>query len=181
VAWCGETPQLLFPSVWAERLSDAELRAYVGHELAHLVQPELRGATSLASLTSLVTCLGVGLALGSLWAGAQPGQHPAAFVALALEPLALTLLVVTHRLPRRRLLMRLEMAADRQAVDWGAPPQLLADTLVRLQEKPLRVSQPLYQRVLYALLLTYVPKAFSEHRIAVLRALPAPAQPRSTA
>lgn len=173
VSWCGATPQLVFPAVWAQELSDEELHAYVRHELAHVVQPELRGGSRLFAISSLLVPVAFGAGLGSLLATGGPTHHPAGCVVLSLVPPALTLLLLGRRLPRRALSMRLELAADRQAVEWGAAPSLLADTLVRMQEKPLRVSQPLYQRALYTLLLTYLPDSFSERRIAVLRALAA--------
>jgi Zn-dependent protease with chaperone function len=171
ISWCNDTPRMAIPSVWAERLSDAHLRAYLAHELAHIGQKRLREVSRLELLrTGTSWNLGLG-AVTLVWLLSPRGfdGHRGVFVLYALVPLVLTVVLALRRLALRNTLVSLELEADRQAVGWGVPPDVLAATLDNLQEPALAVSQPLYQRVLRIVALYDFPRSIVTERIRLLR------------
>ena len=175
IAWCNDEPRMAFPSLWAARLSDEHLRAYVAHELAHIGQKRLREVSRLQLLrTGASWNLGLG-AVTLVWLLSPGGfdSHRGVFVLYALVPLVLTVILALRRLALRQTVVTLELDADRQAVDWGVSPDLLAATLDRLQEPALAVRQPLYQRVLRAVALYDVPRSIAAERTKQLRSLSA--------
>jgi Zn-dependent protease with chaperone function len=173
ISWCNDKPRMAFPSLWAERLSDEHLRAYLAHELAHIGQKRLREVSRLQLLrTGASWNLGLG-GVTLVWLLSPGGfdAHRAVFVLYALVPLALTLILAFRRLAIRHTVVSLEFDADRQAVGWGVSPDVLAATLDRLQEPALAVGQPLYQRVLRVVALYDFPRSVAAERTKLLRSL----------
>jgi Zn-dependent protease with chaperone function len=175
ISWCNDKPRMAFPSLWAERLSDEHLRAYLAHELAHIGQKRLREVSRLQLLrTGAAWNLGLGT-VTLVWLLSPGGfhGHRGVFVLYALVPLVLTVILALRRLALRHTVVSLELDADRQAVGWGVSPDVLAATLDRLQEPALAVRQPLYQRALRVVALYDFPRSIAAERMKQLRSLSA--------
>lgn len=168
VSWCGAQPRMVFPASWIARLTDAELRAYVAHELAHTVQPAFRRLSS-TRLTSRAA--GASLALPPwLLLPADTGTRTVVIVIYAFIPLALTVAIAGRRLMQRARLGELEVDADGRAVAWGTAPEVLATTLGRLEQPELIVHPALITRVLaMVLLLPYAVSTTLPQRADLLR------------
>jgi Zn-dependent protease with chaperone function len=166
---------MVFPSLWAERLSGEHLRAYLAHELAHIGQKRLREVSRLQPLRTGASW-NLGLGAVTVVCVLSPGGfdgHRGVFVLDALVPLVLTVILALRRLALRHTVVSLELDADRQAVAWGVSPDVLAATLDRLQEPGLAVRQPLYQRILRLVALYDFPRSVAAERRKLLRSLSA--------
>ena len=173
ISWCNDQPRLTFPELWMQRLDDVELRTYLAHELAHEVQPAYRAEVRFNNVTSLVGGAMVGLCFVIFEALLRGTLQQWMLILYCALPVALTLILMLRPLFLRSELAGLEVAADDQAVRWGASPSALADVLDRLETREMEVPLPPDRWLLTRMLLLLRPRTV-RMRVLRLRHAPAP-------
>jgi len=158
LTWCNGQARLGFPTAWAQTLSAEELRAYVAHELCHQEQPERRKLQAVNSLSQLPAGLSLGLAFLAASHWDRIDRLTWTFAVISLVPIVVTGVLTANSFVFRGTLLRLEVAADEQAIAWGASREALASALDRTLSPELTVRQPLYARLLQTILTSGYPR-----------------------
>lgn len=103
-------------------LSDRELRAVLGHELAHVKNRDTLTSSIVAAIASAISMI----AFAGMWFGGRREGGAGSLLALIVAPIAATIIQLS--ISRSR-----EFEADNDGADISADPEALASALQRIE------------------------------------------------